>query len=71
MHCQHLKDEAAKHAERGIELKRAFDAEKQSLIQKIEDLRLRIQQTSDEHLQQRLEQGREIALHKQRVEYQQ
>lgn len=47
MHCQHLKNEADKRLDSVLESKQSFEAERQSFIKKVEDLRLRNQQISD------------------------
>lgn len=56
---------------RGVdEIKLELNQEKNKLVEKIEQLRLKNQELSDEFMQKKLDDGREIALNKQRLEFQ-
>ena len=50
-------------------MKQEMVAEKAKLNEKIEQLRTKNQELSDESMQKKLEDGREIALYKQRLEF--
>ena len=53
------------------EYRSELSGERAKLNEKIETLRTKNQELADEHMQRRLEDGREIALYKQRIEFQQ
>ena len=48
-----------------------YQAEKAKLNEKIESLRSKNQEITDEYMQKKLEDGRELALYKQKLEFQQ
>ena len=53
------------------EIKQEFLAERAKLNEKVESLRAKNQEITDEYMQKKLEDGREIALYKQKLEFQQ
>ena len=63
--------EEAERRRRQLDEQRAeLTSERTKLGDKVETLRLRNQELADEHMQRRLEDGRELALYKQRLEFQ-
>lgn len=51
------------------EIKTEYTQEKNKLNEKIEQLRQKCQELTDQHMQKKLEDGRELALYKQRMEF--
>ena len=64
-------EEADKKKKSVEDIKSEFNQEKLKLNEKIEQLRTKNQEITDEFMQKKLEDGREIALYRQKLEFQQ
>lgn len=66
-----LSEECEKRKRMQEEQRNEYASEKAKMNEKIENLRVKTQEMADQHVQRELEDSREIALHKQRADFQQ